>query len=115
MTLGETICQETISAATFMFHFRLGFFVYFYSTVFRDVKTSFKVLLKCREGLYVPSAKGSKYYETSNYFCVVDGDTLGIVLFYSTQAKERKERSETFENEIIQHVNYTDILPMFFL
>lgn len=29
--------------------------------------------------------------------------------------RERKERSETFENEIIQHVNYTDILPMFFL
>lgn len=38
-------------------------------------------------------------------------------LFYFTLlgVRERKERSETFENEIIQYVNYTDILPMFFL
>lgn len=45
---------------------------------------------------------------------VADGSAVRIGLLCQPN-HERKERSETFENEIIQYVNYTDILPMFFL
>lgn len=43
-----------------------------------------------------------------------DGRELWIGLFWQPN-RERMERSEIFENEIIQHVNYTDISTMFFL
>lgn len=34
MMFREVVCQETISATTFMFNFSPGSFVYFYSTIF---------------------------------------------------------------------------------
>lgn len=34
MMFGEDICQETISATTFMFNFSPGSFVYFYGIIF---------------------------------------------------------------------------------
>lgn len=46
MMFGEAICQETISATTFMFNFSPGSFVYFYGTIFRGVKANLKVLFK---------------------------------------------------------------------
>lgn len=46
MMFGEAICQETISATTFMFNFSPGSFVYFYGTIFWGVKANLKVLFK---------------------------------------------------------------------
>lgn len=48
------------------------------------------------------------------YDGAADGRELWIGLLWQPN-RERKERSEIFENEIIQHVNYTDISTMFFL
>lgn len=49
---GEAICQETISATTFMFNFSPQSFVYFYGIVFWGVKANFKVLFKMGSGVW---------------------------------------------------------------
>lgn len=83
----------------------------------RGVKANLKVLFKMGGG--GASVKRSRYQGgTRLHDCFYDGAADGRALRIGLLCQpnpERKERSETFENEIIQHVNYTDISPMFFL
>lgn len=46
MMFGEAICQETISATSFMFNFSPGSFVYFYGSISEVLKLTLRYCLK---------------------------------------------------------------------